>query len=1032
MQLVIGTNTAPANIGGLYLTNSSTFGKALAILNQTESQDIFTASASGVTKFVITNAGKLKIIDGTQAAGYVLTTDATGLASWTDVSGSAGPWTLSGNNLYPDSTSYNVAVGAADAGTAKLYVNGNVGIGTTAPTVQLHVYRSGANADAKIETSSGTNVAKLSFSNQDRVWSTGVRGEISDGFSIYSESYGASRLFIDGTTTGNVGIGTTSPEDKLHVAGGNILLNNTYGLQIKDGGGTARTILTVNGSSNATLYGPNDLYVKGQNNVYFQYGGGTVMTINSSGNVGIGTTSPLALLDVAGAATIGGQLTFDAGNTIQTTAMNTLTLGGSTTGNIVLNPANAVAGGAILPNTNNVTDIGSSSLQFRNIYATNFIGGSSGVQGLWQRTSGSLAPTNITDSLNLGAIATSSALVHLAGTSGENSWINTGNVGIGTTSPSIGDIATGIAKLHISDTGSAGSFYPVARFQAGNDSDNTGAAIVINHNNDRGLMIKAGRDINDTAIAHLSMITNAAGNVSDVITMKGNGNVGIGITAPGATLEVAGTLEVDNAASGVIASLKGGADDTAYEWVGYYSGETRQGIMLWDGSWSGAGNRTNEFSLTAENSNWLTLRSDIGTSILGGNVGIGTTSPGEKLDIAGGSILLDSLQFLKFGTGLSYVSEYETNKLRMGGYSGVDIYAAVSTADFTFTNNQTPNLFIIKGTGNVGIGTTSPLALLDVAGAATIGGQLTFDAGNTIQTTAMNTLTLGGSTTGNIVLNPANAAAGGAILPNTNNVTDIGSSSLQFRNIYASNFIGGTSGVQGLWQRNSSALSPTNITDDLLLGATATSSALVKLTGTAGNNSWINTGNVGIGTTSPGSKLVVTGGGSRFGDATDGLALSYTSGFGLIYGLDIGGSGYNGIQFMTSATPAVTILTSGNVGIGTTNPTSSLTVNGAITIQSPTSSTHDSLLSTGAVSPNDILYIDSKGGTGGWTGAIQFRTSYNNGALSPIMSIGMGNQGGNVGIGTTSPLALLDVAGAATIGGQLTFDAGNTIQTTAM
>jgi len=72
-------------------------------------------------------------------AGYVLTSDANGVASWADLSSSGGAWTLTDDDLYPDATNYNVAIGATDAGTADLFVAGNVGIGTTAPTAVLAV-----------------------------------------------------------------------------------------------------------------------------------------------------------------------------------------------------------------------------------------------------------------------------------------------------------------------------------------------------------------------------------------------------------------------------------------------------------------------------------------------------------------------------------------------------------------------------------------------------------------------------------------------------------------------------------------------------------------------------------------------------------------------------------------------------------------------------------------------------------------------------------------------------------------------------
>ncbi|MDO9028615.1 MAG: hypothetical protein Q7U68_07145, partial [Candidatus Roizmanbacteria bacterium] len=65
-------------------------------------------------------AGQVKITGGAPGANKVLTSDTVGLASWTDVSSTAGPWTLSGSDLYPDSTSYNVGIGTTSPAVTSL------------------------------------------------------------------------------------------------------------------------------------------------------------------------------------------------------------------------------------------------------------------------------------------------------------------------------------------------------------------------------------------------------------------------------------------------------------------------------------------------------------------------------------------------------------------------------------------------------------------------------------------------------------------------------------------------------------------------------------------------------------------------------------------------------------------------------------------------------------------------------------------------------------------------------------------------
>ena len=106
-----------------------------------------------------------------------------------------------------------------------------------------------------------------------------------------------------------------------------------------------------------------------------------------------------------------------------------------------------------------------------------------------------------------------------------------GQVGINANTPSAGDMASGASfaapKLHVGGDGSqSGAYELLARFQSGTDADNTGATIVLNHANDRGLAIQGGRRTGNYAHGALKMVDNV-GRLSDAMLIHGGAGQGV-------------------------------------------------------------------------------------------------------------------------------------------------------------------------------------------------------------------------------------------------------------------------------------------------------------------------------------------------------------------------------------------------------------------------------------------------------------------------------------------------------------------------
>jgi hypothetical protein len=167
-------------------------------------------------------------------------------------------------------------------GTERMRIDssGNVGIGTASPATTLHVETSG---NTGIQLRSGT----ASYGNINFNDGATAKGQIlydhnGDYMRLYVNS--AERMRID--SSGNVGIGTDSPADELHInndsSNVNLRLtrNTVTGARISgsDGALSPAIIFETIASSTATER----------------------MRIDSSGYVGIGTTSPQDVLHVEG------------------------------------------------------------------------------------------------------------------------------------------------------------------------------------------------------------------------------------------------------------------------------------------------------------------------------------------------------------------------------------------------------------------------------------------------------------------------------------------------------------------------------------------------------------------------------------------------------------------------------------------------------------------------------------------------------------------------------------------------------------
>lgn len=799
----------------------------------------------------------LDIAPATGNAIYRATTTnaAAALQLYQDMGGGnyRGPvlWTNGGNLNFGHDTTEN-----AGPTLMTLTTIGYLGVGTLAPSDILHVQKS-VDARALVDSLSGSSGLELRTGSVSSAgggyidFASSATTHLSPDFDfrIISTSAGLNfqtpgantRILIN--AAGDVGIGLTNPTAKFHLAAGSA---SAAPLKLTSG-----TLLSSPQTGSIEFDGTNLYYTDGTN-------ARRTILYDTAGNYAINhVTSP-------------GDMTFTPNSSMIVSSTATST--NSSTGALIVKGGlgvgeNINASGAI-----NVAGVGT----FGNaIHADGNIHTGGGNRGFWMDTPGNF---------NYGIWRDTSDNVHLrsGGTTNRITIVSsTGYVGVGTSTPlakftisnnsstPISNVGpahllhilgadAGQARLLIDTYGNGLNTYPMLQLRSSQGTASSPTPVVAGDNIGSlrftgngavsgaytgyfGAAIEAMAESNwntTSQPAYLRFMTTAGGGILvEKMRIDSNGNVGIGVTAPTEKLDINGNIR----AAGMVFHAPPGdpAPTITARTVpaGQGAASEKTELILFHTNDFNNGSGVDQIALRAPALSFQTYLdatvADINNNsgynermyiTPSGQVGIGTTTPANTLDVSGGARIGGLTQNVVFGYDVAGVymeatgPTAATNQIRiqssdLGSYQGIMIGdgAVSGTKGIQFYTGGTGgggspfnSRMVINETGNIGINSRTPT----------------------------NTLTVSNT----LAFNPA---------ANTNSAIMVG-------NAVGQPFGGGVlmkdyTNYAGMWTTNSGA--------SLIFGAGGTASGFTQTTTLVVASS----GAVGVGTAAPTEKLEVVG-----------------------------------------------------------------------------------------------------------------------------------------------------------------------------